>query len=117
MGPVETAAGRHLFPAVPWEGGGPAALPADYDVRFQAPVGATGAFEDTAIAVSRPDRTIVSSAGTWRGQLSNAPDADGNPRRAVGSTDVLFAEDDGSHGRFTGIFDTPAPAAVAPPAR
>ncbi len=115
--PIETAPGRHLFPAVPWQGPDPAALPADYDVRFEASFGASGAFEDTAITVAHPERTVVSSAGTWQGQFSNMPDADGNPRRVVGSTDVLFAEDDGSHGRFTGIFDALTPATVAPPER
>ena len=117
QGPIETAPGRHLAPAVPWGADDPAALPADYDVRFEASIGSSGAFEDTAITVAHPDRTIVSSAGTWRGQLSNVPDEDGNPRRVVGSTDVLFAEEDGSHGRFTGIFDALTPATVTPPKR
>ena len=114
-GPIETAPGRHLFPAVPWGADDPAALPAGYDVRFEASIGASGAFEDTAVTVSHPDRSVVSSAGTWRGQFSNRPDADGNPRRVVGSTDALFAEDDGSHGRFTGIFDALTPATAPPP--
>ena len=117
-GPVETAPGRHLFPVVPWQGPDPAALPADYDVHFEASIGAaTGAFVDTAVTVAHPDRTVVSSAGRWQGQFSNLPDADGNPRRVVGSTDVLFAEDDGSHGRFTGIFDALTPATIAPSER
>ena len=115
--PIETVPGRHLAPAVPWGADDPTALPAGYDVRFEASIGANGAFEDTAIAVAHPDRTIVSSAGTWQGQFSNVPDADGSPRRVVGSTDVLFAEDDGSHGRFTGIFDALTPATVTPPER
>ncbi len=115
--PIETAPGRHLAPAVPWGADDPAALPADYDVHFEASFGASGTFEDTAVTVAHPDRAIVSSAGTWRGQFSNVPDADGNPRRVVGSTDVLFAEDDGSHGRFTGIFDALTPATVTPPER
>ncbi|MDE0059380.1 MAG: hypothetical protein OXP07_14755 [Defluviicoccus sp.] len=115
LGPIETAPGRHLAPAVPWGADDPTALPADYDMHFEASIGANGAFEDTTIAVTHPDRTIVSSAGTWRGQVSNVPDAAGNPRRVVGSTDVLFAEDDGSHGRFTGIFDALTPATVTPP--
>ena len=117
QGPIETAPGRHLAPAVPWGADDPHALPADYDVRFEASIGAAGAFEDTAVAVAHPGRNVVSSAGTWRGQFSNLPDAAGNPRRVVGSTDVLFAEDDGSHGRFTGIFDALTPATVTPPGR
>ena len=115
--PIETAPGRHLFPAVPWQGPDPAALPADYDVRFEASFGASGAFGDDAVIVAHPDRSVVRSAGTWQGQFSNVPDVDGNPRRVVGSTDVLFAEDDGSHGRFTGIFDALTPAAITPPGR
>ncbi len=117
LGPIETAPGRHLSPAVPWGADDPAALPADYNVRFEASIGANGAFEDTAVTVAHPERAVVKSAGTWQGQFSNVPDGDGNPRRVVGSTDVLFAEDDGSHGRFTGIFDALTPAAVTPPER
>ena len=113
-GPIGTAPGRHLYPAVPWRGRDPAALPNDYDIRFAASFGATGAFEDTAITVTHPERTITRAAGTWRGQFSNVSDVDGHPRRVVGSTDVHFAEDDGSHGRFTGIFDALTPATVKP---
>ena len=115
--PIEIVPGQHLYPILTWRNPDPAALPADYDVRFEASIGAGGAFEDTAITVSHPDRTIVKSAGTWQGQFSNMADADGNPRRVVGSTDVLFAEDDGSHGRFTGIFDALTPKEIAPPKR
>ena len=117
QGPIETTPGRHLAPAVPWDADDPAALPADYDVHFEASLGTGGAFEDTAITVAHPDRTIVNGTGTWRGQFSNVPDADGNPRRVVGSTDVLFAEEDGSHGRFSGIFDALTPATIAPSER
>ncbi|MCY4614532.1 MAG: hypothetical protein OXB94_13060 [Nitrospira sp.] len=109
VAPIETAPGRHLYPAVPWQGPDPTALPADYDLHFEASFGANGAFEDTAITVTHPDRTITTSAGTWQGQFSNVPDVQGNPRRVVGSTDVHFAEDDGSQGRFTGIFDALTP--------
>ena len=103
--PIETAPRRHLYPAVPWQGPDPAALPAGYDLYFAASFGAAGAFEDTEIRVTHPDRTITRAAGTWRGQFSNVPDVDGHPRRVVGSTDVHFAEADGSVGHFTGIFD------------
>ena len=65
--------------------------------------------------MAHPERSIVQSAGTWQGQFSNVPDVDGTPRRVVGSTDALFAEDDGSHGRFTGIFDALTPATLTPP--
>jgi len=112
--PIETAPGRHLYPAVPWQGPDPAASPADYDLHFAASLGATGAFEDTAVAVRHPERAITSAAGTWRGQFSNVPDVDGNPRRVVGSTDVHFAESDGSVGHFTGIFDALTPATLTP---
>ena len=114
VAPIDTAPGRHLWPAVPWQGPDPAALPAGYDITFSAPLGADGAFEGTTVAVTHPERTVTRHAGTWRGQLSNLPDATGVPRRAVGSTDVRFAEDDGSHGRFTGIFEALTQTAVAP---
>lgn len=113
--PIEVAPGQHLYPVLSWRDPDPTASPAGYDVRFEAAIGANGAFEDTAITVTHADRTVVSSAGTWQGQFSNVPDADGSPRRVAGSTDVLFAEDDGSHGRFTGIFDALTPATAPPP--
>ena len=113
-GPIETAPGRHLFPVVPWQGPDPAASPADYDLRFAASIDAGGAFEDTAITVTHPERAITHAAGMWRGQFSNVSDPDGHPRRVVGSTDVHFAEGDGSRGRFTGIFDAFTPATLAP---
>jgi len=112
--PIETAPGRHLAPAVPWGGPDPAALPAEYDLHFSASFDAAGAFEGTEITVTHPERTITQTAGTWRGQFSNVADVNGNPRRVVGSSDVHFAEDDNSHGRFTGIFDALTPATLKP---
>ena len=112
--PIGISPGLHLYPIVSWRDPEPTALPTDYDIHFAASLGANGAFEDTAITVMHPERTIMQAVGTWRGQFSNVPDADGNPRRVVGSTDVHFAEDDGSHGQFTGIFDALTPAAVTP---
>ena len=114
LGPIEIDPGRHLYPILTWRDPDPAALPAGYQLGFTASFDATGAFEDTAITVTHPERTITHAAGTWRGQFSNVPDVDGNPRRVVGSTDVLFAEDDGSLGRFMGIFDALTPATLAP---
>ncbi len=115
LGPIEIDPGRHLFPILTWQTPDPTALPTDYELRFASSFGANGAFEDTAVTVTHPDRTITTSAGTWQGQFSNVPDVDGNPRRVVGSTDVHFAEDDGSQGRFTGIFDALTPATITPP--
>ena len=112
--PIETAPGRHLVGVVPWQGPDPAALPADYDLHFSASFDAAGAFEGSEVSVTHPERTITASAGTWRGQFSNVPDAEGNPRRVVGSSDVHFAEEDGSTGRFTGIFDALTPATINP---
>ena len=112
--PIEIDPGRHLYPVVNWRTPDPAASPADYDLHFTASFDATGAFEDNAVTVNHPARTVTRSAGTWRGQFSNLPDVNGHPRRVVGSTDVLFAEADGSIGRFTGIFDALTPATLAP---
>ena len=113
-GPIETAPDLHLYPIVSWRDPDITASPADYSIRFAASFGATGAFEDAAITVTHPERTITRAAGTWRGQFSNVSDVSGHPRRMVGSTDVHFAEDDGSHGRFTGIFDALTPPTVKP---
>ncbi len=114
LGPIETAPGRHLFPIVSSRSPEVTALPTDYELHFASSFGTDGAFEDTAITVAHPERTITDAAGTWQGQFSNVPDVDGNPRRVVGSTDVHFAEADGSQGRFTGIFDALTPATVTP---
>jgi len=81
---------------VTWRTPDPAASPADYDIRFSASFDAKGAFEGSEITVEHPERKITQAAGTWRGQFSNVPDSDGNPRRVVGPTDVHFAEEDGS---------------------
>ena len=114
LDPIEIDPGRHLYPILTWRTPDPAASPADYDVYFAASFDATGAFEDTAVTVTHPERTITRSAGIWRGQFSNLPDVNGYPRRVVGSTDVHFAEADGSIGRFTGIFDALTPGTLAP---
>ena len=92
----------------------PAASPVDYNLHLEVSIHASDAFEDISVTVAHPNRTIVCSAGTWQGQFSNLPDADGNPRRAVDPTDVLFAEDDSSHEHLTGIFDALTLAAVTP---
>ena len=113
--PIEPDPGRHLYPIFSWRTPDPAASPADYDIHFSASFDAKGAFEGSGIAVEHPERKITNFAGTWRGQFSNVPDVDGNPRRLVGSSDVHFAEDDGSTGRFTGIFDALTPATLKPP--
>ena len=112
--PIDIDPGRHLYPYVTWRDPDPEASPADYDLHFSASFDSKGAFEDTEITVTHPERTITQAAGTWRGQFSNVPDADGNPRRVVGSSDVHFAEEDGSSGNFTGIFDALTPAALKP---
>ncbi|MCY4485923.1 MAG: hypothetical protein OXF11_02270 [Deltaproteobacteria bacterium] len=111
---IETTPGRHLFPIVSSRSPDVTALPADYDLHFAASFDAKGAFEDTDITVTHPERTIAAFAGTWRGQFSNVSDVDGNPRRVVGSTEVQFAETDGSFGRFVGIFDALTPATIEP---
>ncbi len=112
--PLETSPGRHLYPILTWRSPDPAALPSDYDLHFSASFDAAGAFEDTEVSVTHPERGVTQAAGNWRGQFSNVADADGNPRRVVGSSDVHFAEDDGSSGRFTAIFDALTPAALTP---
>ena len=114
LGTIEIDPGRHLYPILTWRNPDPAASPADYELHFASSIDADGAFEDTEITVTHPERTITQTAGTWRGQFSNVADVDGNPRRVVGSTDVHFAEDDGSIGNFTGIFDALTPATLEP---
>ena len=114
-GPIETAPGRRLAPAVPWGADDPARCPPT--TMYASKPRLTQA-ERSRVPPSPwriPTGAIVKNAGTWQKQFSNMPDVDGSPRRAAGSTDVLFAEDDGSHGRFTGIFDALTPATVAPP--
>ena len=48
LGPIEIDSGRHLYPILTWRTPDPTALPADYDLHFEASFGTNGAFEDTA---------------------------------------------------------------------
>ena len=103
----------HLWPAVAWRGPDPDALPADYEVHLgPAPIGPDGAFENSVVSVSHPERTVTQTEGVWGGQFSNVPDQDGSPRRVVGYSGVRFDEADGSIGSFESIFSALTPAAV-----
>ena len=103
----------HLWPAVAWRGPDPQALPTDYEVHLgPAPFNPDGTFENAAVSVRHPERTVTQSEGVWGGQFSNVPDRDGNPRRVVGYGGVRFDESDGSIGSFESIFSTLTPTTV-----
>ena len=83
----------------------PLALPTDYEVHFRTTdIHPSGTFEHTDVEVTHPMRTVTGSEGFWGGIFSNVPDADGNPRMAIGRTGVTFDEADGSQGEFDAIF-------------
>ncbi len=106
----------HLWPAVQWRGPAPDASPADYEVHLgPTRFNPDGAFENAAVSVHHPERTVTQSQGVWGGQFSNVPDRDGNPRRVVGYGGVRFDEADGSIGSFEGIFSALTSATVTPP--
>ena len=113
-GDIETET-LHLWPAVVWRGPPPDALPTDYEVHLgPAPFDADGTFENAAVSVRHPERSVTRSEGVWGGQFSNVADRDGNPRRVVGYSGVRFDEADGSIGSFESIFSALTPATVAP---
>ena len=64
LGPIEIAPGCQLFPSVPRQGSGLAALPADYKLPYAASFDAAGAFEDTAIIVTNSERAVTRTAST-----------------------------------------------------
>ena len=72
-----------------------------------------GTFEDGAITVTHPERTVVASDGFWGGSMSSKPDQAGEPRAMAGFISVDFEEDDGSGGAFVGTFVAPSTTLTA----
>ena len=83
----------------------PEAPPTDYELHFGlTAIDREGTFRNTDVNMLHPDRIVTQSGGSWSGNLSNVPDADGFPRLAAGKVGVAFHEADGSQGDFQGIF-------------
>ena len=96
---------QHLYLQLGFRRGEPLALPTDYEVHFGAtPINRNGTFEHTDVEVRHPTRPITGSSGFSGGMFSNVPDADGNPRLAIGLTRAEFDEADGSQGKFEALF-------------
>ena len=110
-----TAETLHLWPILLWQAPDPDALPTDYELHLgPAAISPDGTFENADIVVRHPERIITQAGGVWKGQFSNVPDPDGNPRRVVGYSGVSFDEADGSIGSFESIFTALTPATVLP---
>ncbi len=81
--------------------------PKDYEVHF-APTkfNQYGLFEsEEGVSVTHPERIGQTIVGYWVGNISNRNDGAGNPRLVTGGNIVVFAEEDGSFGRFVGLFN------------
>ncbi|MDE0033155.1 MAG: hypothetical protein OXU75_08495 [Deltaproteobacteria bacterium] len=81
--------------------------PKDYEVHF-APTKFNhhGVFEsEEGVSVTHPERIGQTTYyGSWAGNISNRNDSAGNPRLVAGGNIVVFTEEDGSFGRFAGLF-------------
>lgn len=81
--------------------------PKDYEIHF-APTkfnqdGVFGSKE--GVSVKHPERIVQTFRAFWTGNISNRSDSAGNPRLVIGGHDVIFAEEDGSFGKFAGLFN------------
>ncbi|MCY4485946.1 MAG: hypothetical protein OXF11_02385 [Deltaproteobacteria bacterium] len=115
IGDIETQR-LYLYGILGWRWRPPAVPPTDYQVHIGAtPFNTDGTFEGMDVAVTHAERNVTESSGSWAGQFSNVPDADGNPRLIVGLNDVTFEEGDGASGNFIGIFQALSPGNQPPP--
>ena len=84
-------------------------LIADYELHLgMATKSPEGTFETDCITVTRPDRTQVSSEGSWGGQLSSIPNGDGELSLVTGFSSVDFAESEVSGASIAGAFVAPS---------
>ena len=67
------------------------------------------------MTVVHSGRNITRSSGSWNGNLSNIPDADGHPRLVAGVVEAQFDESDGSHGEFQALYTGLGSSLLPPP--
>ena len=68
------------------------------------PIDSDGRFRDSSVRLVNYVHAIETSSGSWGGQLSNIPDADGVPRLVVGTGGGQYTHADGAHGVWIGAF-------------
>ena len=107
---------EHLYSALGYRSEEPVALPTDYELHL-APtaIGSDGAFESSGVTVVHSGRDVTQSSGSWSGNLSNIPDADGYPRLVAGTAGAQFDESDGSHGEFQSLYTGLGLSLLPPP--
>ena len=87
------------------EHGEPFAATAPVRLRVGAtPFRADGTFRGRNVSVERDDRIVTGTNGSWGGQFSNVPDADGDPRLVAGTAGAEWTESDGARGTFVGAW-------------
>lgn len=73
-----------------------------------APIAANGSFRNQGASVTSPDFTVASSNGSWGGQFSNIPDAQGDPRLVAGTFGGEAASTGGTEVVFVGAYVAPS---------
>ena len=79
--------------------------PVGYQVIYgPTTIASDGSFRDSSVRLVNPDHPVTSSSGSWGGQFSNIPDADGDPRLVTGTGGGDYAHENGTHGVWIGAF-------------
>ena len=79
-------------------------IPTDYVYEGTATLQADGSFRSTSVTLSNATDPISSHSGSFGGQFSNIPDANGDPRLIAGTTGGKYTHADGDFGAWVGAF-------------
>ena len=80
------------------------------DVRVQlgpAPISSNGNFRNRDVTVTSPGVDVTSTSGSWGGQFSNIPDAQGDPRLVAGTFGGEATTSGGTEAVFVGAYVAP----------
>ena len=80
------------------------------DVRVQlrpAPISSNGNFRNRDVTVTSPGVDVTSTSGSWGGQFSNIPDAQGDPRLVAGTFGGEVTTSGGTETVFVGAYAAP----------
>lgn len=80
-------------------------VPITYRVIYgPTSIDSNGRFRDSNVRLVNSAHAIQTSSGSWGGQFSNIPDADGIPRLVTGTGGGEYTHADGAHGVWIGAF-------------
>ena len=80
-------------------------VPIGYRVVYgPTPIGSDGSFRGPNVSLVNPDHPVTESSGSWGGQFSNIPDAEGDPRLVTGTGGGDYTHANGTHGVWIGAF-------------